>query len=163
MVDRINVERIVRKALETQLQLARPALLSQVPLEARNMPAYEDGFPIWWPNMTFYGHKDETKPPFYCRFSFHPAPPRTRTLGANPRTLMRGHCIIGCFVPEGEGEDAVDNLVNAVLAAYPVNGKFSREGFDTFIERVDPKPAFGSLGRYYRPVHVNWDCWRSEP
>lgn len=162
MVDRINVERVVRKALETQLQQARPALLSQVPVEARSEPAYADGFPIWWPNKTFFGKKDETKPPFYCRFSFHPSPPRARTLGANTRVLMRGHCIIGCFVPEGEGEDAVDNLVNAVLEAYPLRGKFSLEGFDTFVERVDPKPAFGSLGRYYRPVHVNWDCWRAE-
>lgn len=172
MTDRIAIERIIRKTLETCLYSVSDDLLQQVPVEARAHPAYANGFPIWWPNLSFFDKKDQTKPPFYVRFSFHPAPPRIRTVGINPRSDLRGHAMIGCFVPEGDGEDAVDQLMNAVLAAYPLaglnanrtpRGIFRREGFDTHIESVDPKPAFGSLGRYYRPVHINYSCRRVEP
>lgn len=171
MVDRIVVERIVRKTLEIQLSNARADLLAAVPVEHRDQPVFADGFPIWWPNMTFHGQKDETRPPFYCRFSFHPSPPRTRSTGINPRIMLRGHCIVGCFVPQGMGEDPVDDLVNVVLAHYPLAnekpdgttpGVLNLEGFATFIESVDPKPAFGAFGRYYRPVHINWHCWKVE-
>lgn len=163
----------MRKALEGRLYEAIPQLHAAIPLEVRGGAAYEGGkFPIWWPNLSFYDKKSESKPPHYCRFTNHPSPPRTRTLGPNPQTLMRGHCLIGCFVPEGDGEDSADDLANVVLAAYPISGVnpdgsprdvISREGFDTFIESVDPKPPFGSLGRYYKPIHINWSCWRTEP
>ena len=154
----------MRKALERALFNAVPDLHLAVPLEARGGEAYEGGkFPIWWPNLNFYDKKNESKPGHYCRFTNHPSPPRTRTLGTNPQTLMRGHCLIGCFVPEGDGEDSTDDLANVVLSAYPLHAVLSLEGFDTYIESVDPKPPFGSLGRYYKPIHINWSCWRTEP
>ena len=166
MADRINAEKAVRKSIEAGVFSKIMRMRGVVPAQYLAEQGYEDAqgnptFPIWWPNKTFFGRENQAKPPFYVRVSHHPAPPRIRTVGANPRILLRGHSIVGCFVPEGVGQDLADNLSNAVMEAYPLEAVFSRDGFDTFLENVDPKPAFGSLGRWYLPVHINWNCWRS--
>lgn len=176
MTDRINAEKAVRKSIEAALTAVIPDLRLEIPPAMRDWgadatpPVYgTDGaprFPIWWPNQTFYANPaggQDTKPPFFIRVSHHPAQPRVRTIGENPRVLLRGHTIIGCHIPEGAGEDLIDNLANAAMSAYPYAAVFTREGFDTHVELVDPKPAFGALGRYYKPVHINWSCWRTTP
>lgn len=164
MTDRVNAEKAVRRALETVIADAalQAAMRELLPPTIKSTEPYSGGkFPIWWPNQKFYSGKDQTKPPAFIRVSHHPAPPRARTVGANPRVMMTGHSIIGLFIPEGEGEDLIDNLANLVLAAYPYAASFVREGFDVRVVNPDPKGAFGSLGRWYKPIHINWDCWRA--
>lgn len=175
MTDRINAEKHVRRSVESALTSVIPDLRLEVPLSARGLVVegvaiygtdLAPAFPIWWPNLAFFANPDggqDAKPPYYIRVSHHPAPPRVRTVGQNPRVLLRGHSIIGCHIPEGAGEDLIDNLANAVLSAYPYGAVFTREGFDTHLDNVDPKPAFAALGRYYKPVHINWNCWRTTP
>lgn len=176
MTDRINAEKHVRKSLETALKGVIADLRAEVPAEYLNWgpnngadvygTALAPKFPVWWPNQTFYATPaggGDAKPPFFIRVSHHPSPPRVRTIGPNPRVLLRGHSIIGCHIPEGAGEDLIDNLANAAMSAYPYAGVFTREGFETHLELIDPKPAHPALGRYYKPVHINWFCWRSTP
>lgn len=171
-MSRTNAEKAVRKSIEAQLYAARETLKEAIPISFRSTAPYAapEIFPIWWPNKSFYGSTDETKPPFYARFSHHPSQPQTWTLGLNPRMLVRGHSLIGLHIPEAMGEDLIDDLANIILEFYPhptdANpdaGVFSRDGFDTHLESVDPKPAFGSLGRWYKPIHINWSCWRTTP
>lgn len=172
MTDRINAEKAVRKAIETALTTVVDKLRAQVPEDALGWgngaygTAQAPKFPIWWPNQTFYASPaggGDAKPPYFIRVSHHPATPRPRTIGANPRVLIRGHSIIGCHIPEGAGQDLIDNLANAAMSAYPYGAVFTREGFEVHIENLDPKAALAALGRFYEPVHVNWYCWRTTP
>lgn len=171
MNDRVNAEKHVRKALETALTGVIADLRAEVPAEALAWgggnvygTSEDPKFPIWWPNQTFYSSPvggGDAKPPFFIRVSHHPSPPRPSTVGRNPRVLLRGHSIIGCHIPEAAGEDLIDNLANAVMFAYPYDGVFTREGFEVHMQNIDPKPAHPALGRYYKPIHINWFCWRS--
>lgn len=175
MTDRINAEKAVRRALEAALSSSRSSLRQQVPdryleLSYDGVPVYgtEDApdFPIWWPNVPFFVQEDgkpDIRPPMFIRVTHHPSPPRPRTIGPNPRILLRGHTMIGLYIPEGDGQDLIDNLANAAQSAYPYAAVFTRDGFEVHIELVDPKPAYSVSGRFYEPVHVNWSCWRTTP
>lgn len=167
MSDRVNAEKAVRKAIETALNGLQADLRMAVPVALRPGDTYGTDqapvFPIWWPNQPFYSEPEQSRPPFFLRFSHHPSPPRPRTMGPTPRVLLRGHSLIGCFVPEGAGEDLADNLANVVLSAYPYSATFTRDGFEVYVDNPDPKPALGALGRWYKPVHINWSCWRTTP
>lgn len=171
-MSRVNAEKAVRKSIEAQIYGARAALRAAIPVATRSTEPYLDPtiFPIWWPNKSFYQSTDQSLPPFFLRFSHHPAPPRVRTIGRDPRIQLRGHSLIGVHIPEAMGEDLADDLANIVQEFYPYPtdaapnaGVFSRDGFDTHLENVDPKPAFGALGRWYKPIHINWSCWRTTP
>ena len=172
MTDRVNVEKAVRRSLEAALAAAPIIADLRLQVPASVLTAFPEDygtamapkFPIWWPNQPFYANPDggqDAKPPFYIRVSHHPATPRARTIGPNPRVLLRGHSILGCHIPLGMGEDLIDNLANAAQAAYPYAGVFVRDGFDTRIDGLDPKGAFSSDGRWFKPVHILWNCWRS--
>lgn len=160
---RVNIEKAVRKALERPLNAVQAQMLDTIPVSMRaGHAAYGPGkFPIWWPNMPFWQDAGQSRPPAYVRFSYHPLVPRVRTTGENPRIALRGHIIVGCFTPEGVSEDFVDNLANAAMSAYPYAAAFDAEGFEVRVNLVDPKAAFGALGRWYKPVHINWDVWRT--
>lgn len=152
----------IRKALETRLHGAKAAMRATVPAPYASNPAYANNdFPIWWPNESFYDGENEAKPPLYVRFSLHPAPDRVKTIGPTPRIWMRGYAMIGCFVPEGIGQDVADNLANAVRAAYPYAQTAVRNGFEVHLGAGDTRSAFASLGRWYTPVHIDYDCWRA--
>ena len=116
MTDRVNVEKAVRRSLEAALAAAPIIADLRLQVPASVLTAFPEDygtamapkFPIWWPNQPFYANPDggqDAKPPFYIRVSHHPATPRARTIGPNPRVLLRGHSILGCHIPLGMGED----------------------------------------------------------
>lgn len=152
----------IRKALQTALFGAKAAMRAIVPTEWLYGEPYDDGeFPIWWPNEAFYDGEGESLPPFYVRFSLHPAPDRVRTIGPTPRVWKRGYAMVTCYVPLGVGEDVADNLANAVAAAYPYATEVVRDGFEVHLAQATRQGAFAALGRWSTPVHIDYDCWRA--
>ncbi|AKU43436.1 tail protein [Caulobacter phage Sansa] len=147
---------LVRKALEKRLKAQHAALLAVIPddwkdeLVGAGWPV--DEFPIKWPNIAFNASKAIT----YLQFTFHPSSVKYPELGRRSRKESEGFALIGVRTPEGAGDDISGDLVKVIETAYPYADDLEEGGLTVRIEGVEGRPGYGSDGKWYRPVNVNW-------
>lgn len=131
-----------RRALEVRLKAYADAATPAVLIE--------------WPSRTF----DRSAVERFFRFEIHYGRPRIRTMGQNPRIEAEGYAAIGCYVKQGIGVDALDDLTAILEPAFPYDLNLAFGGVSVNISAIETRDDAEIDSWRFAPVIVPWTVWR---
>ena len=85
-----------------------------------------------------------------------PVSRRSAVRGLNPQQRYEGVFRVFCYVPEGNGPSAADNLANLVIDAFDAATDITLGGTRVSIDYADRGNGFVDSPWYYVSVNIGW-------
>ena len=112
-----------------------------------------DGIPsVAWENVQF----NPTTGQSYIKPRFLPTRREPAVRGTNPQMYYQGVFRIDCFVPEGEGPAAGDDLADSIIEAFEATTDVSYSGTTVSIRYAEREMAEVDGPFYVIPVNIGW-------
>lgn len=112
-----------------------------------------DGIPsVAWENVQFKPTTGQS----YIKPRFLPTRREPAVRGTNPQMYYQGVFRIDCFVPEGEGPAAGDDLADSIIEAFEATTDVSYSGTTVSIRYAEREMAEVDGPFYVIPVNIGW-------
>lgn len=112
-----------------------------------------DGIPsVAWENVQF----NPTTGQSYIKPRFLPTRREPAVRGTNPQMYYQGVFRVDCFVPEGEGPAAGDDLADSIIEAFEATTDVSYSGTTVSIRYAEREMAEVDGPFYVIPVNIGW-------
>ena len=110
---------------------------------------------IAWENVTFSPTTNE--PYIKCRMVPTIREPAVR--GLNPQMYYQGYYLIECFVPEGLGPSAADDLADKIIDAFEATTDISLGGTNILIRYAERDLGVPEGSHFMVPVRIGYQIY----
>ena len=107
---------------------------------------------IAWENLTFTPTTTES----FVKPRLIPTIRRPAVQGSNPQMYYQGIYRVDCFVPEGLGPAAADDLADLVIEAFEAATDLSVSGTIVSIRYAEREQGIVDNGHFVIPVNIGW-------
>ena len=110
---------------------------------------------VAWENVTF--EPTTNQPYIKCRMIPTVREPAVR--GLNPQMYYQGYYLIECFVPEGLGPSAADDLADLILDTFEATTDVSLNGTDLHIRYAERDLGTPEGAHFMVPVRIGYQIY----